>query len=121
MVSSQGRYPYPSIINIVNFISLKLTQTNYLLWKTQIVSLIERQDLEGFIYENTPMPKWEIDSDDRKNKISNPDYMSWIKSNKLEKAWLTSIFSEEVLWLSIGFTTSFDAWRALENAFAQIS
>ncbi|KAL9437857.1 hypothetical protein AB3S75_023681 [Citrus x aurantiifolia] len=49
-------YPYPSTLNISNFVSLKLTQNNYMLWKTQISGLIESQDMGGFLDGTYPEP-----------------------------------------------------------------
>lgn len=53
---STPKYPYPANLNVANFVSLKLSASNYLLWETQVLSLIESQDLLGFITGNTPQP-----------------------------------------------------------------
>lgn len=42
-------YPYPYTVNVGNFISIKLTHSNFLLWKTQFMGLIESQNMLGFI------------------------------------------------------------------------
>ncbi|KAF8407255.1 hypothetical protein HHK36_006382 [Tetracentron sinense] len=118
---SQGRYPCPSNINVAKFVSFKLLQANYLLWKTQILSLIESQDLFGFINGETPMPDEEIESPDGKGSILNPDFKSWTRTDRLLKAWIISTLSEEVLGLAVGLVTSRDVWDALENSFAQDS
>ncbi|KAF8389567.1 hypothetical protein HHK36_024083 [Tetracentron sinense] len=57
MAASGFKYPYPSNLNVGNFISIKLTQSNFLLWKTQFMDLIESQDMLGFIEGNYPMPE----------------------------------------------------------------
>ncbi|GAV59546.1 hypothetical protein CFOL_v3_03077, partial [Cephalotus follicularis] len=49
-------------LNIGNFVTLKLTSSNYLLWETQVLSLIECQDLMGFVNTTTmlkpPVPSY---------------------------------------------------------------
>lgn len=47
------KYPFPSNINVANFATLKLNDNNYLLLETQVVSLIECQDLLGFLTGET--------------------------------------------------------------------
>lgn len=45
--SSASRYPYPSTVNIANYVSIKLPQTSFLLWKTQILALIESPSVQA--------------------------------------------------------------------------
>ena len=49
-------YPYPVTQNIANFVSLRLTSTNFLLWKTQMLNILESYDLQGFINGDTTSP-----------------------------------------------------------------
>lgn len=63
MALSIPKYPYPAYLNIANFVSLKLTSSNYLLWKTQFLSLVESQDLIGFINGDTPAPASETEGE----------------------------------------------------------
>ena len=46
-----------SISSIAHFLSIRLTQTNYIPWKTQIMSLIEVQDLLSFVDGTEKEPK----------------------------------------------------------------
>ncbi|KAF3781172.1 hypothetical protein EJ110_NYTH34454 [Nymphaea thermarum] len=66
------KYSYPSTLNVANFVSIKLSQTNFLLWKTQVLGLIESQDLQGFI-------NGEISTHKKKNMIM-ADYIRIFKS-----------------------------------------
>ncbi|KAF8396845.1 hypothetical protein HHK36_018480 [Tetracentron sinense] len=121
MAVPSSPFQYPSHINISSFVTLKLKQSNYLMWRTQIESLIESQDLIGFVNGDIPMPTNMIASSDGKESTTNPDFTSWRKTDRLLKAWITSTLSEEVLGLVVGLTSSRDVWSALEDAFAQDS
>ncbi|KAI9177872.1 hypothetical protein LWI28_020140 [Acer negundo] len=119
LLSSIPSYPYPATINVANFVSLKLTCTNYLLRETQVLALIESQDLLGFITGDIPHPTAEIEGTD--GKVPNPALAPWKRTNRLVKAWITATISEEVLGTIVGVTTSFDVWKALTNAYSQDS
>ena len=68
-----------SIPSIANFLSIKLTQTNYLLWKPKIMSFIEAQDLLSFVDGTSKEPKEFLETDD-KGEIMNPEY--FIRMNR---------------------------------------
>lgn len=42
-------YSFPSNVNILSSVTLKLNDGNYLLWKTQFESLLSSQKLIGFV------------------------------------------------------------------------
>lgn len=50
------QYPYPFTLNIGNFVSLKLSLKNYIIWKTYITSLIESQNMKDFLDRSYPKP-----------------------------------------------------------------
>ncbi|KAF8401648.1 hypothetical protein HHK36_012594 [Tetracentron sinense] len=119
-------YTYPSTLNVGNFVSLRLTQTNYLLWRTQVTALIESQDMQGFLNGETLAPEPRIftpDSTDAdgKKEIPNPNFIAWKLSDRLLRGWITGTLSEDVLGLVVGLDTAANVWKALENAFAQHS
>lgn len=86
-----------------------------------VFSLIKSQDLLGFINGQTPTPKQEIESLDGKGHISNPDFMSWIKTDRLFKAWLTMTLYTKVLHLIVNLETAVDVWQTFEEKFTQHS
>ena len=43
-------------LNISNFITLRLTPTNYPLWREQALALAESQDLVGHLMNDDPTP-----------------------------------------------------------------
>ncbi|KAF3780704.1 hypothetical protein EJ110_NYTH21915 [Nymphaea thermarum] len=123
MVSSSHSlfYPYPLNLNVANFVSLKLTH-NFLLWKTQILALIESQDMEGFLTGSIAAPPSHIvDPADPQQLASNPKFESWRRSDRLIKGWITGTLSETVLGLVVGLNSSQEIWSTLIDAFAQES
>ncbi|KAF3780320.1 hypothetical protein EJ110_NYTH39541 [Nymphaea thermarum] len=120
--SSMGSYPYPLNLNVSNFVSLKLTHNNFLLWKTQVLALIESQDMEGFLIGAISAPPKNITVPaDPQKLISNPRYESWRRSDHLIKGWITGMLSKSVLGLVVGLNSSQEIWSTLINAFAQES
>ena len=43
-------------LNAKNFVTLKLTQSNYLLWREQVLGLAESRDLVDHLTRETPIP-----------------------------------------------------------------
>ena len=119
--SSLTKYAYPSNLNVANFVSLKLTSTNFLLWETQVISLIESQDLIGFITGTISGPEAEIQNSTADGMMPNPDLAAWTRTDRLIKAWITATISEEALGTVVGLTTSLDVWKALSNTYSQDS
>jgi len=112
-------------LNVGNFITLKLTPTNYPLWREQALSLAESQDLvEHLTIENTAPDKY-IVSDSTTTTDSSPklseEYIVWRKSDRLLHGWLIGTLSEETLGLAVGLDTAFAVWNALKNEYAEDS
>lgn len=57
MANPLNPYPFPSNLHVLNSVTLKLTDSNYLLWKTQFESLLSSQKLLGFVNGSTPQPQ----------------------------------------------------------------
>ncbi|KAF8391041.1 hypothetical protein HHK36_023341 [Tetracentron sinense] len=120
------KYPYPSTLNVGNFVSIKLTQTNYLLWRTQILGLIESQELTGFINGEAVAPLEMIVAPDSSSAtgekmIVNPDFVAWRRSDRLLRGWITGTLNEDVLSLVVGLESSKEVWNTLHDAYAQDS
>nr|POF03287.1 hypothetical protein CFP56_46105 [Quercus suber] len=118
--SQVDEYPYPVTQNVANFVSLCLSSTNFLLWKTQMLNILESYDLQGFITGETKPPSQFI-MDAESNPHPNPAFVKWRKSDRLVKGWLTATISEEVLGIVVGLNTSVEVWNALVHAFARVS
>ncbi|KAF3785109.1 hypothetical protein EJ110_NYTH29082 [Nymphaea thermarum] len=118
-----AKYPYPSTVNVANFVSIKLSHKNFLLWKTQILGLIESQDLFGFIDGSIPTPASTIETTENGEVVRrpNPDFSASKKSDCLLRGWITGSLTEEVLGLVVGHDTTAQVWKTLTGAFARES
>lgn len=105
---------------LIHMITIKLTSTNYLLWKTQITSVFECQDLLGFIDGSNEAPPPTI-ADTNGVQQPNPDYSSWRVSDRRISSLLLSSLTEETLAIVVGCDSSRAIWVALEQAFSHDS
>nr|CAD1837331.1 unnamed protein product [Ananas comosus var. bracteatus] len=53
--------------------------------------------------------------------VNNPDYTSWVRTDRLVKSWIVGTLSEEVLGHAVGLQTAAEVWTALTNHFKQSS
>ena len=65
------------IINVIAQTPLKLTSSNYLLWKLQFQTLFTGYDLQGFIDGSKPCPSQQLATDNS----PNPAYHAWIRQD----------------------------------------
>lgn len=101
-----------SIPSIHNHVTVKLTSTNYLLWKTQILPLLHSQQLVHHIDGSAVAPPKEI------NDAPNPAYSTWFFKDQTVLGWILSSLSESVLSQVVGVATAHDAWSRLKIQYA---
>ncbi|XP_073033542.1 uncharacterized protein [Primulina eburnea] len=114
--SKLANYPWPSTVNAVNFISVKLflnkdnkerSINDYRIWKKQMICLFESQDLLGFVDGQIPPPKEPMD-----------EQKLWRRTDQLITGWiLGSITGTEVLDEVVGLDSSREVWLELEKLF----
>ncbi|KAF3784085.1 GDSL esterase/lipase [Nymphaea thermarum] len=79
-VVANQKFSYPSTLNVANFVSIELSQTNFLLWKTQVLGLIESQDLQGFINGEIAVPDQYKLQTHKKKSMTMADYIRIFKN-----------------------------------------
>lgn len=123
MAERPDPYPFPSNIHVASSVTIKLSDTNYLLWKTQFESLLRSQKLLGFVNGQIPAP--EATRVTTVNNVAvtspNPTYEAWICTDELIKSWLFGTLSEEVLGLVHALSTSQEVWQSLASSFNRSS
>ncbi|KAH7575822.1 hypothetical protein JRO89_XS02G0226700 [Xanthoceras sorbifolium] len=116
-----------SSLNVRNFVTLKLTQSNYPLWREHVLELAESQDLVGHLTNETPIPTKYTTSDSNTTETGNitpqltTEFVAWQKSDRLLRGWIIGTLSEKALRLVIGLDTALAVWEALKDAYAQDS
>lgn len=100
---------------MANFVTLKLNDNNFLLWKIQVLSRIEIQNLIGFLTGEAIAPP-KMSTSESIAAINSPDYTSWLQTD-LVKSWIMGTLSEDVLDRAISLQTAAEVWIALTNHF----
>ncbi|GAU19509.1 hypothetical protein TSUD_77530 [Trifolium subterraneum] len=111
-------------LNVSNFITLKLSPTNYPLWREQALALAESQDLVGHLTNEDPAPTQyttnTTNSEQFVPKLTD-EFVTWRKADRLLRGWIIGTLSEEALGLVVGIDTAHAVWDALKDAYAEDS
>lgn len=90
--------PAQSLLSTAHhFLTLKLTQTNFLFWKTPLLPFLHGQSLIGFIDGTRPCPPAEISVEGKTEPEPNPDYLTWIQQDQCLMSLIISSLSEDVI------------------------
>ena len=113
----------PSAISISQCVTLKLTETNYLLWKTQFESFLSSQMLLGYVTGATPRPSptSPIRNGDTVTEAPNPEFLKWVRNDQNVLTLLFGSLSEEALRSVYGLHTSQEVWFTLAKKFNRVS
>lgn len=115
-------YPFPSSVNVANFVKIALTSKNYMLWEAQVLSLIDSYGFSKFLEGSIPPPLnliTVLNIDYVVEMISNLQFESWKRSDTLLKGWIIDMLSEEVLIHVVKLETSVGVWKALKKTFVR--
>ena len=88
-----------TLLTIQNFhqcsslVTLKLNQTNFLLWKSQVLPLVRLGIQHHFEKGREPYLKITIDD----KEANNPAYTTWLNNDGLLTTWLLGTIAEEFL------------------------
>lgn len=123
MADPVNPYPFPSKIHVVSSVTLKLNDSNYLLWKTQFESLLSSQKLIGFVNGGVtpPEPTRTVVNNEVATQEANPLFEFWFCTDQLVKSLLFGTLSEEVLGHVHNLNTARDIWLSLAENFNKSS
>ena len=106
--------------SILPSVSIKLDRTNYLFWKSQILSTVRAHDLESFLLNTKLKPDENIvDSTnaDQSPQI-NPAYVLWRRTDQFVLSWLLSSISEQMLGHVLHCKSASEVWIVLKQTFS---
>ncbi|XP_019193791.1 PREDICTED: uncharacterized protein LOC109187873 [Ipomoea nil] len=103
-----------------HYISLKLTATNYLFWRAQLVPFLRGQNLYGYVDGTLPCPPETLAGTSTTPAI-NPLHAIWVQQDQSILSMLMSSMAEEVLYLAVGHNTSRSVWTSVETALGSAS
>lgn len=100
-------------------LSLQLNQSNYAIWKSQVLLTVRAHELESFLLGTCSRPDAFIPDLDNPNlSINNPEHTIWIRLDHLMMSWLFSSIFETMLGHVVHCYTTVDIWRMLEQLFS---
>lgn len=102
-------------------VTIKLNESNYLVWKHQILTAIKGYGLEAFITGSTAPPSRLIPGDSTDQLKVNPEFVVWQRQDQLLASWILSSLSDSLLVIMVGLESSREMWEALELNFASHS
>ncbi|KAG6742734.1 hypothetical protein POTOM_053668 [Populus tomentosa] len=113
--SSPTLLPFNTMIHMV---TIKLASSNYLLWKSQLLPLLDSQGLLGHV-DGTLIPP--LPFDPPTSQTPNSNHLAWKATNQRLLSLLLSSLTEEAMAEAVGLSTSHEVWTALESTFSHRS
>ncbi|CAK9149247.1 unnamed protein product [Ilex paraguariensis] len=109
--SSSTLLPFNTLIHMV---TIKLSSSNCLLWKSQLLPLLESQKLIGYVDGTIEIPpRFTLEN----SQTPNIKYVAWKHTDQRLLSLLLSSLTEEAMAEAVGLSTSREVWVALENTF----
>lgn len=104
----------PTVISssATHLLIIKLTSTNYLLWKAQVTPFLKGNQLYGFVDGTCPMPPPLIYDQ------PNPNHEKWIIQGQLLLSVHNSSLSNSIFTHVLECSTSRDVWITLHSLFS---
>ena len=117
-MASESSYHLLSFNTLIHMITIKLSSSNYLLWKSQRLPLFESQDMLGYDDGTmVPPPHFEPET----SSTLNPKYLAWRAADQRLLCLPLSSLTKEAMAVVIGLSTASDVWLALETTFSHHS
>ena len=110
--TSSTLLPFNTMIHMV---TIKLSSSNYLLWKNKLLPLLESQELLGHV-DGTLVPPPRFAPTD--SQTPNIKHLAWKKTDQRLLSLLLSFLTEEAMAEVVGLSTLREVWLALENTFS---
>ncbi|KAL4335327.1 hypothetical protein GQ457_07G027260 [Hibiscus cannabinus] len=101
-------------------VNVCLDDSNFLLWKQQVILTIRGLGLEEFIDPETPKPVKFIVRPTGE-RVINPVYTQFVKQDSSLASWLLSTVSSDVLPQLVGADTSASIWKVITGLFSKLS
>lgn len=96
--------------------TVKLSERNYLLWKHQILLILEGYEVDGFVLGTVTSPPFVLPGPNRQ-VVSNLLFFLHKKQDKFLASWLLSTVTDDVLMHLTMAKASFEIWTAIERRF----
>ena len=113
--------PITSLISTVSSsVTVKLDDSNYLVWNFQMVLLLEGHGIMGFVDGSYPCPS-RFDSTTSDNSIETDDFKIWKMHDRALMQLITATLSPSAVSCAIGSTSARDLWVRLKEQFSIVT
>ncbi|KAG8483306.1 hypothetical protein CXB51_022295 [Gossypium anomalum] len=117
VVNQPGILPSAGVHYFAKHDTIKLSERNFLLWKNQLLLILEGYGLDGFVLGTIlPPPAFVTGADG--HPVANPAFLVHNKQDKFLASWLLSTISDEVLVHLTAAKTSLDIWTTIDRKFS---
>ena len=99
---------------LIHMITIKLSSSNYLLWKSQLLPLLESPDMLGYV-DGTRVPPLHFEPET--SSTLNTKYLVWKVADQWLLCLLLSSLTKEAIAVVVGLSIACDVWLALEDTF----
>ena len=105
-----------------NLMSIKLDYTNYILWRHQLLTILEAYSLIEHIDDTALKPSpFALDTIGNVTSIANPEFQAWKIKDKALLSLINSTLTQQIFSLVVGITNSREVWNTLEQRFTSTS
>jgi hypothetical protein len=107
-------------IPLHHVVTIRLTKSNYLLWRAQLVPFLRSAKLMGYLDGTLPAPAQLIASSTATGaaQVANPAYIRWYDQDQQLLSGLLSSMTEDVLRDVVAATSSKEVWDSLQKKFS---
>ncbi|KAJ0888624.1 hypothetical protein HanRHA438_Chr09g0404021 [Helianthus annuus] len=100
-------------------IAIKLSSSNYIYWRTQMLPLLSYQQLLSHVDGTQTAPPPSITTNDK--EVNNPDYLTWYKDEEQAIILLNASLIKEPISVTVGIPSAREIGIALEASFYNTS
>ncbi|KAK9913056.1 hypothetical protein M0R45_036882 [Rubus argutus] len=116
-LTAQLLNPSVSPQHIVTLVPVKLSTTNYILWRFLITPVLQQYNFYSLVDGTDTTPAILLPDSTQ----INPAYTEWAKRDRTCRIWLTATLSDSVLPFQIGCISARSIWVTLERRLANIT
>ncbi|XP_010495533.1 PREDICTED: uncharacterized protein LOC104772640 [Camelina sativa] len=112
---------------ISQVVTLKLSESNYLLWKTQFKSFLSPQMLLRYVNGSITRHAATRPATTRPAGVEgpseepNPEFVKWVRNDQLVMAWIFGSLMEPALRAVYGMQSVYEVWNALAKKLNRVS
>ncbi|KAH7842372.1 hypothetical protein Vadar_004537 [Vaccinium darrowii] len=104
----------------INSVSIRLDETNSLLWRSQFIPILIANDLYGYVDGSISPPLETIKSSEGKN-IPILEFLTWRKTDQFVLSCINATLTQGLLVQVLGDSTAHQVWESLHSIFLEQS